>query len=110
MKLRLVGFVHNQGRGVNEDTGEVFDFDSVALDCLTAMSPKGKNIVAHGGEHYKKVKFKACDLSAVFGGAIKSVPDLSAYLGEMIYVDGTQYSTKSGTYVNAEEIRLASEV
>lgn len=107
MKLRLVGFVHNKGQGVNEDTGEVFEFDSVALDCLTAMSPKGKNVAAHGGEHFKKVKFKACDLSAVFGGAINEVAELSEYIGEMLYVDGTQYSTKSGTYVNAEEIRLA---
>lgn len=107
MKLKCVGFVHNKGQGVNEDTGEVFEFDSVSLDCLTAMSPKGKNIAAHGGEHYKKVKFKACDLSAVFGGEIAEVADLSAYIGQMLYVDGTQYNTKSGSYVNADEIKLA---
>ncbi len=109
MKLRLCGFVQNKGTGVDKETGEAFEFDSIVLECLSSMPPKGKSVVAHGGRHYKKVKIKACDLDAVTEGVIKSAVDLKGWIGKMIMVDGTSYFSASGQYISADEIFLAEE-
>lgn len=105
MKLKFLGYTQSKGTGTNQENGEVFDFDSVTMDCVTDMSAKGKNIVAQGGQHYKKVKFKACDTEVIFGGLIKEPSELSALCGQYLYVDGVTYSTKTGQYISAEEIR-----
>jgi len=105
MKLKFLGFTQSRGTGTNDDTGEKFDFDSVTMDCVTDMSAKGKNLVAQGGQHYKKVKFKACDTKAIFGGLISDPSELESLCGCYLYVDGVTYSTKTGQYISAEEIR-----
>lgn len=105
MKLKFLGFTQSRGEMVNKETGEVIAFDSVTMDCVTDMSAKGKNLVAQGGQHYKKVKFKTCDTKVIFGGLISDPAELTALCGQYLYVDGVTYSTKSGQYISAEEVR-----
>lgn len=106
MKLKLLGFVHSKGEYTDKQTGEVNPYDSVVLDCVTAMSAKGPSVVSQGGEHYKKVKFKNIDTAAIFCGAIKTPAELVEYVGKRIVVEGMQYNTPSGPYIAAEEIYL----
>lgn len=106
MKLTLVGFVQSKGEYLDDRTGEAKPFDSVTLDCLSAASVKGANVVVQGGRHYKKVKFKTVDTDCIFDGAIKTPEELVKYIGKRIIVDGTQYNNSSGSYISADEICL----
>lgn len=110
MKLKCVGWVHNQGSGTNPETGLVFEFDSIMLECLSKMSVKGTNVRHQGGMHYKKVKFKTSDLSAVFPEVPDiTVADLDVLVGQWLAVDGTQYNTSTGSYISPDEIQVISE-
>lgn len=104
MKLKFVGFVQSKGEFKDDRTGEVKPFDSITLDCLSSMSVKGANVVVQGGQHYKKVKFKTADLASVFDDKIKVPEDLVKLVGKVLFVDGTVYSTKSGQYIDPDEI------
>lgn len=108
MKLKLIGWVHNKGRGVNQSSGEVFEFDSFTLDCATPMSVRGQNVSGQGGLHYRKVKFKSADFDVIFGGAI-TPGELTDWCGKWIAVDGMGYNTSNGSYIAAEEIHLVDE-
>ena len=80
---KLVGAMHKKGEFKNEKTGELVQYDNIELVILTPIHAGGEYQPLHavGLSPDRNTKFKAADISQVFGEKYNSLDSLSSLLG-----------------------------
>ena len=83
---KLVGAMHKKGTFTNDKTGEVISFDNIELVILSPIQTGGEYQPLHavGLSPDKNTKFKAENLTQVFGEQYNSLDSLSPLLGSDI--------------------------
>ncbi|AXF52227.1 MAG: hypothetical protein [Inoviridae sp.] len=93
MLIKLVGYVHKEGKFEDEKGREVA-FDNVTLDLLTDTPMDNECVRLQGGLHVSSLKIKTPQIWTLFNPAIRSLMDLNSWLDKEITLEYSLLNSK----------------